>query len=147
MNTFANKNLDEIKFSHFNPNELKHSCPSLNEKENYHFGDLGNIIADSEGKAFLSLIRKIDIKSLNGRVVVISNSPDNCQEDYDADNLADIISLGSLSTVKSNFSEKNYKSQEYSISEINSMKKLEYKNKNQRELKEKKIKGNFLNLF
>lgn len=109
LNTLKQKE-NEIKFQHFNPNNLKHSCPSLNEnnqnEENYHFGDLGNIIADSQGKAFLSLQKKIDIKSLNGRVVVISNSPDNCLESNEFDKLADIISFSALTAVKSKLNNK-----------------------------------------
>jgi len=129
-NIFSYKSSDEIKLTHFNPKKLKHSCPSLNDKENYHFGDLGNIIADNQGKAFLSVIRKIPIKSLNGRVVIISNSPDKCQENLENDNLADVISFGPLVGVKPVISEKNSGSQEYFLREINTAKKAEFDKKN-----------------
>lgn len=115
---------------HFNPLKYKHSCPSTDEEENYHFGDLGNIIANSEGKAFLSIIKKTSIKSLNGRLIIITNAPDKCKENNDSDKLSDVIAIGQLNVFKPATVEKTNGSQEYFLREINSVNKEEFEKKN-----------------
>lgn len=129
-NIFPVKNIKEIKLNHYNPLKYKHSCPSTNEDENYHFGDLGNIIANNEGKAFISIIRKISLKSLNGRMIIITNSPDKCQENNEADSLADVIAFGQLNVFTPAVVEKANGSQEYFLREINAVNKEEFEKKN-----------------
>lgn len=110
--------------------KYKHSCPSTNEDENFHFGDIGNIIANNEGKAFLSIVRKISLKSLNGRLIIITNSPDKCKENLDSDKLSDVLAIGQLNVFKPAIVEKGSGSQEYFLREINAVNKEEFDNKN-----------------
>lgn len=127
---FPIKNLAEIKLNHYNPLNYKHSCPSTNEDKNYHFGDLGNIIANSDGKAYISIMRKISLKSLNGRLIIISNSPDKCKDGIDSDKLADVIAYGQLNVYKPLRAEKSDGSQEYFLREINAVNKDEFEKSN-----------------
>ena len=96
------KKITKDFLKHFNPTNSPHSCPSAkeSEEEKFHAGDFGNIIANHEGSAFLSLTRKVSIRSLNGRLVVINNSADKCDPNQDYDKLTDIIAYGAFSTVK-----------------------------------------------
>lgn len=125
-NIFPVKNLNEINLNHFNPTHYKHSCPSTNGEDNYHFGDLGNIIANNEGKAFISIVKKISLKSITGRLIIISNSPDKCQENTDKDKLADVIALGQLGVYKPDIVEKTNGSQEFFLREVNTVNKKEF---------------------
>ena len=134
------KNLADVKLKHYNPLQYKHSCPSTNEQENYHFGDMGNIIANSDGKAFISIMRKISLKSLNGRIIVVSNSPDKCKESNVSDRLADVIAYGQLNVFKPVVVEKANVSQEYFLREINDVNKEDFEKKYN--LNRGKIKGN-----
>lgn len=121
------KNPNEIKLNHFNPLKYKHSCPSTNsDEQNYHFGDLGNIIANNKGEAFISIIKKISLNSLNGRTVIITNSPDKCQENNENDVLADVIATGQLTVLKPTLTVKTNGSQEYFLREINSVNKHDF---------------------
>ncbi len=124
--------MDKIKLDHFNPLKHKHSCPSTNEDENdlYHFGDLGNIIANNEGKAFLSIIKNNSLKSLNGRLIIITNAPDKCKENNNYDKLADVIAIGTLNVFKPSVIEKTNGSEEFFLREINSVNKLDFEKKN-----------------
>ncbi len=127
---FPVKNLEDVRLDHYNPLQYKHSCPSTNEDETYHFGDFGNIIANSEGKAFISIMRKVSLKSLNGRLVIISNSPDKCKESEEADRLADVIGYGQLNVFRPAVSEKANGSQEFFLREVNAVNKQEFETKN-----------------
>ena len=115
----------DIKLNHYNPLKLKHSCPSTNNEQNYHFGDLGNIIANNEGNAFISVVKKISLKSLNGRLIIINNSPDICKEDLEIDSVYDIIGIGILSIFKPTFDENLKESKEFYKININAEKKKE----------------------
>lgn len=102
-------------------------------------------------------MRKVSLKSLNGRLIVISNSPDKCKEGVEADRLADVIAYGQLNVFKPAVAEKTNGSQEFFLREINTVNKDEFDKKNKLvqqngsdkgksfDDKEKKKKNDFMN--
>ncbi|XP_029161245.1 copper chaperone for superoxide dismutase isoform X2 [Nylanderia fulva] len=62
---------------HFNPNNSLHGAPE-NDLFERHIGDLGNILADTTGRATFRKIDKfINIPDIIGRSLVITNDPDD----------------------------------------------------------------------
>ena len=66
--------------AHFNPYNTSHGCPGSYER---HVGDLGNVIFDSNGKAFYSFLdNQIKLRgyrcNIIGRSVVIHEKEDDC---------------------------------------------------------------------
>lgn len=63
---------------HYNPTQSKHGSPDSTER---HVGDLGNIVADANGKARYERIDKVITlegkNSVVGRVLVIHSDPDD----------------------------------------------------------------------
>jgi len=65
--------------AHFNPTNKKHGCP--NDPE-HHAGDMGNIVADSNGHAHFDFVSK-DIKlqgnnNVIGRSIIVHEGKDDC---------------------------------------------------------------------
>ena len=105
--TLMNKTITQDKnhynqyiFKHYNPYHLKHSCPSTDHNKNCHEGDLGNIIANSNGQAKFSIIKKTFIKSLSGRAVVVNKNKDMFNEDMEFDTFDNIYAFGVLGILK-----------------------------------------------
>jgi Cu/Zn superoxide dismutase len=94
---------------HYNPDRSAiHSC---DQASSGHAGDLGVVITNEEGVAFLSLTKKnIPITALNGRVVVISSTNEKCNIEKEFENADSILGYGLLST----FKPLNFQSSEYS---------------------------------
>lgn len=116
---------------HFNPTNAIHSCPSNSQgEERYHSGDLGNIIADQEGVAYISITRKVSIKSLNGRIIVINSRADKCEPTQEYDEVKDIIAYGLLNAIKPNLPSPINYSSDYFMREINTANKKEFEKKN-----------------
>lgn len=120
-------------FSHFNPYNEKHSCPS-NQDSPYHAGDLGNIIADSKGVAKFNFEKKMSIKSISGRGIVLLKGEDLCNENQTVDKFEDIIGYGVISV--GNYQKKaeidvkqNWMIREYNKRKIEQNKKNEIKNR------------------
>ena len=66
---------------HFNPTHQHHGGPDSAE---HHAGDLGNIVADSSGKAHLEWKGKLDLSGPNsiiGRSVVVHEKEDDLKTD------------------------------------------------------------------
>ena len=63
---------------HFNPGGMQHSSPGSKER---HAGDLGNIVADNDGKAHLDVVDPMIVltgmNSVIGRSVVIHEKEDD----------------------------------------------------------------------
>jgi Cu/Zn superoxide dismutase len=118
---------------HYNPTNAPHSLPMMkeSEEEDFHAGDFSNIIANHEGSAFLSLTRRLPIKSLNGRLVVILNSPDKSDPKQEFDKVEDILGYGILFAVKPIVPSQNNYSNDYLMREINIANKKEFEKKNQ----------------
>ena len=64
--------------SHFNPTDKKHGGPDSDER---HVGDLGNIVAGTDGTAFYERIDKTlslnGPNSIIGRSIVVHSAPDD----------------------------------------------------------------------
>jgi Cu/Zn superoxide dismutase len=125
-----NRELSDDMLKHFNPTNLKHSCPSTNENDSMHFGDLGNVIANQEGVAFISISKKVPIKSLNGRIIVVTEGEDKCSPDSDNENAKNVLGFGLLNVFKPIVVEDINHSNEYFLREINSVNKKEFEVKN-----------------
>ncbi len=82
-------------------------------------------------------MRKISLKSLNGRLIIISNSPDKCLESDEADRLADVIGYGQLNVFRPVVAEKANGSQEFFLREINTVNKQKFEKKNENKNKNK----------
>lgn len=130
-------------FSHFNPYNEKHSCPS-NQDSPYHAGDLGNVIADSKGVAKFNFEKKMSIKSISGRGIVLLKGEDLCNENQTVDKFEDIIGYGVISV--GNYQKKaeidvkqNWMIKEYNKRKIEQNKKIEIKNKENTVLPNKPI--------
>jgi Cu/Zn superoxide dismutase len=130
----------EEYLKHFNPTNSPHSCPSNGNKgeEDYHFGDLGNIIANNEGIGFISIIRNLPIRSLNGRLVVITKTMDKCESGQEVDKINDILGYGTLSAYKPIVNPHANYNQDYFMREINTVNKKEFEKKNKL-VKEKEV--------
>ncbi|KMQ87620.1 copper chaperone for superoxide dismutase [Lasius niger] len=62
---------------HFNPNNSPHGAPE-NDLSERHIGDLGNISADTTGRAtFRKIDRFLKIPDIIGRSLIITNDPDD----------------------------------------------------------------------
>jgi len=122
-------------FKHYNPKHTKHSCPSNNPNEEFHVGDFGNIIADNHGQAKFSLIKKMNARSLSGRVIVVNKRKDSCKPDEEYDDASNIYAYGVLSVVRPLNKKEGYMStgkDEKFMNEINSINQAS----TQRKLKE-----------
>lgn len=91
----------------------KHFCPNsnanafsqnqnlkLNEQNLFHDGDFGNIIANEDGIANISLKLNKSIKMFVGRMVVILKNKDLCNENNEFDEKNDVIKYGILGVYK-----------------------------------------------
>jgi Cu/Zn superoxide dismutase len=119
---------------HFNPTNVKHSCPSNEKEEDYHFGDFGNIIANNDGIGFVSITKKLSIKSFNGRIVVVNKSSDKCDESIEYDDVKDILGFGLLNTIKPNLPAPINHSSDYLMRELNTANKKEFEKRNKIEI-------------
>ncbi len=122
-------------FKHYNPKHTKHSCPNNNPNEEFHLGDFGNIIADNNGQAKFSLIKKMNARPLSGRVIVVNKRKDSCKQDVEYDDASNIYAYGVLSVIRPLNKKEGYMStgkDEKFINEINSINQAS----NQRKLKE-----------
>jgi Cu/Zn superoxide dismutase len=95
---FENKNYNKYIFKHYNPYHTKHSCPSNEKDDEYHLGDLGNIIADHNGQAKFSIRKIINSKALSGRVIIVNKRKDRCKAENEFDDVNDIYALGVLAS-------------------------------------------------
>jgi len=116
---------------HYNPTNSPHGCPTNSQDhQDYHVGDYGNIIANNEGNGFISITKNVSIRSLNGRIIVITKSSDKCDPKQETDTLDDILAYGLLNAIKPVAPVPlNYKN-EYFMREINTVNKNEFENKN-----------------
>jgi len=117
---------------HFNPKNKAHSCPSTSnyDDENFHFGDFGNVIANQDGIAFISIIKKIPLRSLNGRIIVILANEDKCDSNQEIDNPINLIGYGLLNAYKPKIIMGVDRTNEYFLREINFVNKKEFDKKN-----------------
>jgi Cu/Zn superoxide dismutase len=117
---------------HFNPKNKAHSCPSTNnyDDDNFHFGDFGNVMANQDGIAFISFIKNIPLRSLNGRIIVILANEDKCDSNQEKDNLNNLIGYGLLNAYKPKLIMGVDRTNEYFLREINSVNKIEFEKKN-----------------
>lgn len=94
-------------FNHFNPNSSGHSCPSRERPhDSYHKGDFGNILADKDGVASFSIVKRNEFLSdLTGRQIVITNKEDPCDDTIYSikDNFSIASCVLSVTTPKHNF--------------------------------------------
>jgi len=80
IHEYANCNTKDGKSAggHFNPYHLKHGSPISTEQ---HLGDLGNLIADNTGHAYLTLHNKqlsfSGQYAISGRSFIIHQAPDD----------------------------------------------------------------------
>lgn len=119
--------------NHLNPSRSNHSCPTISENSMpYHEGDIGNVIANSEGMFNFSLLRHVSIKAFIGRRVVILNTKDNCSPQYWSDKGEEVVSAGVLSVFKiskllSKKEEIDYS--DYLMREVNTASKADFEKK------------------
>ena len=113
-------------FTHFNPENTLHSCPS-NEEKKYHKGDLGNVIADNKGIARFNFERKIAIHGISGRGVVLLKGEDTCDEGLREDKVEDVIGYGIISVGKYEQKGKVNSKQNWMLRELNK-RKIEERN-------------------
>jgi Cu/Zn superoxide dismutase len=143
-NLTANKVTKDF-LKHFNPTNVRHACPSNSKNENtYHAGDFGNIIANNEGNAFISITRKVSIKSLNGRLIIIGKIADKCEEAMEFDDVNSLLGYGLLNTVKPDVPTPVNSSTDYLMREINSANKKEFDKMNKINYLVKPSKSNIL---
>lgn len=110
-------------FTHFNPENTLHSCPS-NEEKKYHKGDLGNVIADNKGVARFNFERKIALHGISGRGVVILKGEDICDEVLREDKVEDVIGYGIISVGKYEQKGKVNTKQNWMLRELNKRNKI-----------------------
>ena len=62
---------------HYNPRNTRHGSP-INDSNNRHVGDLGNVIADETGRAMFKFKDKlVNVQEIIGRSVVIADGEDD----------------------------------------------------------------------
>ncbi|XP_034249014.1 copper chaperone for superoxide dismutase isoform X2 [Thrips palmi] len=62
---------------HYNPNNVNHGSPEMDEM-NRHVGDLGNVLADTDGRAVFRIVdRLVKVWDIIGRSIVITESEDD----------------------------------------------------------------------
>ena len=142
-----NRKYNNYLFKHYNPYQKKHSCPNNLPHQEYHLGDLGNIIADNTGQAKFSIIKKISAKSLGGRVIVVNKRKDNCDKETEYDDGNNIYAFGVLGVIRaldkkedylSNGKDENFMKEINSINEASKERRLKEENERKKNQKEKK---------
>ena len=81
---------------HLNPRKTQHGSP---ESEERHLGDLGNLVADKNGKAVYDKTLKLCMFKIGGRSVIIHAKPDDFKT-QPAGNAGPYISCGVIGYVK-----------------------------------------------
>ena len=124
---YIDEESNQKSYTHFNPDNTFHSCPS-NEEKQYHKGDLGNIIADNKGVARFNFERKIALHGISGRGVIILKGEDTCEEEIKEDKIEDVIGYGIISVGKYEQKGKVNRKQNWMLRELNKRKIEERKN-------------------
>jgi Cu/Zn superoxide dismutase len=131
ISQIESKKMVKDLLKHYNPTNVPHSCPARGNDDTYHYGDLGNVIANNEGVGYISIIKKIPIRSVNGRMIVVTNGPDKCENTHESDEPTSIIGYGLLNAFKQDIPGSHVThSQDYFVREINSAKKMEFEKEN-----------------